>query len=311
MTSSRRVADDACGIAQAAAVVGDWWSLLVLREIARGHVRFDRLAAELAVSRKILTERLRTLTEHHVLERRRYQDRPPRYEYVLTEQGRDLLPVLVSLQDWADRWLLGDGTLTGQAPEDGAELRRVAALVGKPVPGGLRLPATDGRPHDPVAADARATVLFAYPATGIPGIPAELSGPPVPGSAGCTLENRQFRAAWPRFRSAGIAVHGVSTQTPEEQAAFARAEDLPFPLLSDAGLQLTAALRLPTFRAGQNLRIKRLILVVGPDRTVRHTLFPVTDIPAAVEEALTLAAALHQEAGQAGTGGTGVAAGAC
>ncbi|MEU1669669.1 winged helix-turn-helix transcriptional regulator [Streptomyces sparsogenes] len=289
---SRRVADDACGIAQAAAVVGDWWSLLVLREIARGHVRFDRLAGELGVSRKILSERLRTLTDHGVLERRPYQDRPPRYEYVLTERGHGLVPVLVSLQDWADRWLLGDGTLTGAGHDGGAETRRVAALVGEPVPAGLRLQGTDGRAHDPVATDARATVLFAYPATGVPGVPADLTGPPIPGSAGCTLENRQFRAAWPRFRAAGVAVHGVSTQTPGEQAAFARAEDLPFPLLSDARLRLTAALRLPTFRAGQDLRIKRLILVIGPDRTVRHTLFPVTDIPAAVAEALALATAL-------------------
>ncbi|MGW7821756.1 winged helix-turn-helix transcriptional regulator [Streptomyces puniciscabiei] len=288
--SSRRVTDDACGIAQAAAVVGDWWSLLVLREIARGHVRFDRLAGELGVSRKVLAERLRALTEHHVLERRLYQDRPPRYEYVLTEQGRGLVPVLVALQDWADRWLLGDGTLTGETADDGSEAQRVASLVGQAVPAGLRLPGTDGRSHDPVAAAPRPTVLFAYPAAGIPGVPADLAGPPIPGSAGCTLENRQFRAAWPRFEAAGIAVHGVSTQTPEEQAAFARAEDLPFPLLSDAQLQLTAGLRLPTFRAGQDLRIKRLVLVVGPDRTVRHTLFPVTDIPSAVEQAFALAA---------------------
>ncbi|MEV6293050.1 winged helix-turn-helix transcriptional regulator [Streptomyces sp. NPDC004059] len=299
--SSRRVADDACGIAQAAAVVGDWWSLLVLREIARGHVRFDRLAGELGVSRKILTERLRTLTEHQVLERRPYQDRPPRYEYVLTEQGRGLVPVLVALQDWADRWLLGDGTLTGEAPDHGAEAQRVASLVGETVPVDLRLPGTDGRSHDPVAAAPRPTVLFAYPAAGIPGVPAGLAGPPIPGSAGCTLENRQFRAVWPQFEAAGIAVHGVSTQTPEEQAAFARAEDLPFPLLSDAQLQLTAGLRLPTFRAGQDLRIKRLILVIGPDRTVRHALFPVTDIPAAVEQALTLAVA-GRNAGHASAG---------
>ncbi|MEU6251159.1 winged helix-turn-helix transcriptional regulator [Streptomyces sp. NPDC047043] len=285
----RRVADDACGIAQAAAVVGDWWSLLVLREVARGHVRFDRLADELAVSRKVLAERLRTLTDHQVLERRLYQERPPRHEYVLTEQGRGLLPVLVSLQDWADRWLLGDGTLTGEASDEGAEARRVASLVGEAVPGGLRLPGTDSHEHDPVG--ARSTVLFAYPATGIPGIPADLTGPPVPGSAGCTLENRQFRASWPRFEAAGIAVHGVSTQSPRQQAAFAHAEDLPFPLLSDDRLQLTAALRLPTFRAGQSLRIKRLILVIGPDRVVRHALFPISDIPAAVEEALTLAEA--------------------
>src|SRR5207302_1941310 len=146
-----------------------------------GHVRFDRLADELAVSRKVLAERLRTLTDHHVLERRRYQDRPPRYEYVLTEQGRGLVPVLVTLQDWADRWLLGDGTLTGHAPDEGAEARRVAALVGEAVPAGLRLPGTDGHEHDLVATDASATVLFAYPATGVPGIPAGLSEPQVPG----------------------------------------------------------------------------------------------------------------------------------
>ncbi|MEV6057624.1 redoxin domain-containing protein [Streptomyces sp. NPDC052107] len=123
-----------------------------------------------------------------------------------------------------------------------------------------------------------------------------LPGGRSPGSAGCTLENRQFRAAWPQFEAAGIAVHGVSTQTPEEQAAFARAEDLPFPLLSDAQLQLTAGLRLPTFQAGQHLRIKRLILVIGPDRTVRHTLFPITDIPAAVAQACTLAVAAIADA---------------
>ncbi|MFJ6539652.1 winged helix-turn-helix transcriptional regulator [Streptomyces sp. NPDC091385] len=287
----RREADDACGIAQAAAVVGDWWSLLVLREIARGHVRFDQLAEELGVSRKVLAERLRALTDHGVLERRRYQERPPRHEYVLTEQGRGLLPVLVSLQDWADRWLLGDGTLTGQAPDDGAEARRVAALVGARVPAGVRLPGTDGAVHDPVSPTARATVLFAYPATGIPGLPADPKPSAVPGSAGCTLENRQFRAAWPEFEKSGVAVHGVSTQTPAEQAAFARAEELPFPLLSDDRLQLTAALRLPTFRAGQDLRVKRLILVIDAERTLRHALFPVTDIPAAVSRSLDLATA--------------------
>ncbi|MFF3917622.1 peroxiredoxin [Streptomyces sp. NPDC001852] len=169
--------------------------------------------------------------------------------------------------------------------------------VGETVPGDLRLPGVDGRSHDPVAAAPPGpSVLFAYPAAGVPGLPAGLAGPPVPGSAGCTPESRQFRAAWAQFEAAGIAVHGVSTQTPEEQAAFARAEDLPFPLLSDARLQLTAGLRLPTFRAGQDLRIKRLVLVIGPGRTVRHTLFPITDVPAAVAQALTLAVATTGEA---------------
>ncbi|MGW7002078.1 winged helix-turn-helix transcriptional regulator [Streptomyces sp. NPDC054933] len=286
--SPRHEADDACGIAQAAAVVGDWWSLLVLREIARGYLRFDLLADQLGISRKILADRLRALTDHGVLERSLYQEHPPRYEYVLTEQGQGLLPVLVSLQDWADRWLLGDGEVTGLSPDDGAETRRVRALVGTTVPTCLRLTGTGGHEHDPVDAGSQATVLFAYPATGIPGLPPEPSASQIPGSAGCTLENRQFRAAWRQFEASGVSVRGVSTQSPQEQTAFSKAEELPFPLLSDARLQLAAALRLPTFRAGQDLRIKRLILVIGPDRVIRHALFPVTDIPAAVSQTLAL-----------------------
>ncbi|MFJ6853748.1 winged helix-turn-helix transcriptional regulator [Streptomyces sp. NPDC091271] len=280
----RRAADDTCGIAQAAAVVGDWWSLLVLREVARGHVRFESLAQELGVSRKVLTERLRGLVGSEVLERRLYQERPERYEYHLTPRGQGFVPVLVSLQDWADRWLLGDGTVTGLPGEEAAETRRTRGLVGETVPAGLTLPGTDGRPHGVVGEGARATVVFAYPGTGIP------EG--IPGGVGCTLENRLFRQAWPRFEAAGVVVHGVSTQSPETQADFAEAEELPFLLLSDARLRLTAALRLPTFRTGQDLRIKRLILIVGPDRVVRHVMLPVTDIPGAVSEALDLAAAL-------------------
>ena len=86
-------------------------------------------------------------------------------------------------------------------------------------------------------------------------------------------------------------MHGVSTQRPEEQAAFAAAEDVPFPLLSDVDLRLAAALRLPSVRIGQQQRLKRAIVVVDADRVVRHAIFPVTDIPAAVEEALTTATA--------------------
>ncbi|MET9382155.1 redoxin domain-containing protein [Streptomyces sp. NPDC002928] len=195
----------------------------------------------------------------------------------------------------ADRWLLGDGALTGHALDDGAEARRIESLVGEPIPPDLRLRGTDRRDHDPVATDARSTVLFAYPATSTPGVPTDLTGAQIPGRAGRTLESRRFRAAWPRFQAAGIAVHGVSTQSPQEQAAFAHAENLPFPSLSDVQFQLASAPRLPTFRAGQNLRLKRLILVVGPDRTVQHTLFPISDIPAAVSHALALADADHRD----------------
>ncbi|MGC5410937.1 redoxin domain-containing protein, partial [Streptomyces sp. DT225] len=88
------------------------------------------------------------------------------------------------------------------------------------------------------------------------------------------------------FTAAGASVHGVSTQRPDEQAAFAEAEHVRFPLLSDAGLELTAALRLPTFRAGGIVRAKRLTLVVDRARTVREVLYPVTDIEASVRAAL-------------------------
>ena len=91
---------------------------------------------------------------------------------------------------------------------------------------------------------------------------------------GCTLENRLFRDRLPEFTAEGIVVHGVSTQRPDEQAAFAEAEGITFPLLSDMDLRLAAALRLPTFRAGQAIRLKRLILVVDRLRVVPMSSFP-------------------------------------
>ncbi|MFB7282658.1 winged helix-turn-helix transcriptional regulator [Streptomyces hydrogenans] len=267
-----------------AAVVGDWWSLLLIRETARGHHRFDALQEELGISRKVLTERLAHLVETGVLEKVPYQDRPVRHEYRLTESGRGLLPVLLSMQDWADRWVFGDGSLSGTADEASTEARRVAGLAGEKLPL-LELPGhRDGVPVDPVA-DGAATVLFCYPATGSPSpLPDGWAG--IPGTVGCTLENRLFRDAYEDFLAAGAEVRGVSTQRPDEQRVFAVEEGIPFTLLSDVDLYLAAALRLPTFRAGQLLRLKRAVLVVDRDRTVRHARFPVTDIPAAVGEAL-------------------------
>lgn len=284
-------ADETCGIAQAAMVLGDWWNVLVLREIARGHVRFDALAAGIGLSRKVLTERLGRLVAHGVLQRSLYQRRPVRYEYLLTDAGSALLPLLVAMQDWGDRWMLGDGSLTATAGEDGAEHARVHALVGTRLPDGLELPGTQGADQPgtqgadlPLTSpDAAATVLFTYPGTGIDWVES------IPGAPGCTLENRLFRDAWPDFRRAGVDVRGISTQLTPAQAEFARAEEIPYPLLSDARHQLAAALRLPTFRGAGRLRHKRLILVADAERTVRHALFPVTDIPHAVEESLRLA----------------------
>lgn len=282
-------ADENCGIAQAALVLGDWWNVLVLREVARGHVRFDALAAEIGLSRKVLTERLGRLVAHGVLRRSLYQRRPVRYEYLLTDAGLALVPLLVAMQDWGDRWVLGDGALTATAAADGAEHARVHALVGSRIPEDLQLPGAQGPLVPP---DATATVLFTYPGTGI-------DWGAIPGAAGCTPEHRLFRDAWPEFRRAGVALRGISTQLVHEQQEFARAEEIPYPLLSDADHHLAAALRLPTFRGADRLRHKRLVLVVDAERTVRHTLFPVVDIPHAVEESLRLAA----ESGRHGDGG--------
>jgi DNA-binding HxlR family transcriptional regulator/peroxiredoxin len=278
-------ADPTCAVAQAAVVVGDRWSLVVLREVARGHTRFDALAAELAISRKVLTERLTHLVDHGVLAKVAYQDRPRRHDYLLTDAGRAFLPALVALQDWGDQWLLGDGALTATSAAGAAEVARVHDLVGQRVPDDLLLPSTAGGRRDVLAAAGRGTVLFGYPATGVP-TPHPQGWSDIPGATGCTLENRLFREAYGEFLAAGVAVHGVSTQRSDEQALFAEAEKIPFPLLSDADLALPAALRLPTFRAAGLVRLRRVVVVAGRDRVVRAVRYPVTDIPGTVRWSL-------------------------
>ncbi|GAA4986760.1 helix-turn-helix domain-containing protein [Yinghuangia aomiensis] len=94
-----------CSIAAALALVGEKWALLAVREVALGNRRFDAIARNTGAPRDILTTRLRSLEAVGVLERRRYQDRPPRFEYHLTVPGTDLLPVLQMLAAWGDRWV--------------------------------------------------------------------------------------------------------------------------------------------------------------------------------------------------------------
>ena len=94
----------ACSIARTLDVIGEPWSPLILRDVYVGVSRFDQIQADLGVSRKVLTERLKWLVESGVLERRRYQDRPPRYEYVLTAKGTELVDLLMVMVAWGDRW---------------------------------------------------------------------------------------------------------------------------------------------------------------------------------------------------------------
>jgi DNA-binding HxlR family transcriptional regulator len=98
----------ACSIARALTVVGERWTLAIAREAFAGANRFDDFRKRLGIARNILSARLRSLVEHGVLERRAYQQSPPRFEYRLTPMGNDLYPVLVSLLGWGDRWLAGD-----------------------------------------------------------------------------------------------------------------------------------------------------------------------------------------------------------
>jgi DNA-binding HxlR family transcriptional regulator len=92
-----------CSIAGALEVVGERWSLLIVRNVFLGLRRFDQIQANLGIARNVLQSRLEKLVEQGVLERTPYQERPPRYEYRLTEKGLDLWPIVVSLMQWGDR----------------------------------------------------------------------------------------------------------------------------------------------------------------------------------------------------------------
>ncbi len=98
-----RFADAECPIARSLDAIGEWWSLLILRDALDGATRFDQFSRNLGIPPTTLTRRLRTLVADGLLTTRRYQDHPPRDEYVPTERGRSLLPVLVALQTWGER----------------------------------------------------------------------------------------------------------------------------------------------------------------------------------------------------------------
>jgi DNA-binding HxlR family transcriptional regulator len=97
-----------CPIARTLDVVGEQWTLLIVRDLAIGISRFDALQRNLGLSRKVLTQRLTTLREHGIADRAPYQDNPARYDYHLTEKGVELALVLLAVQSWGARWMLGE-----------------------------------------------------------------------------------------------------------------------------------------------------------------------------------------------------------
>jgi DNA-binding HxlR family transcriptional regulator len=101
-----------CSIARALELVGERWSLLILREAFLGTRRFDEFQGRLGIARNVLQSRLERLTEGGIMRRVAYQERPVRYEYRLTHKGVDLWPAIVALMKWGDQYAAPDGPPT-------------------------------------------------------------------------------------------------------------------------------------------------------------------------------------------------------
>jgi DNA-binding HxlR family transcriptional regulator len=105
----RTYEDQNCSIARSLELIGERWTLLIVRDAFLGLRRFDDFQESLGLSRGVLADRLSRLVEAGILERRMYQERPERYEYRLTEKGRDLWPVTIGLLKWGDRYYAENG----------------------------------------------------------------------------------------------------------------------------------------------------------------------------------------------------------
>jgi DNA-binding HxlR family transcriptional regulator len=112
----------ACPVARGLDRVGEWWSILIIREALHGLTRFDQFEQSLGIAPNMLARRLAGLVKSGILEKRRYSDHPPRHEYVLTECGRDFQPVIIAMHAWGNRHF---------APE-GQSVMLVNARTGKP-----------------------------------------------------------------------------------------------------------------------------------------------------------------------------------
>jgi DNA-binding HxlR family transcriptional regulator len=98
-----------CSIAQTLEIIGEWWTLLIIRDCFLGIRRFDDFVERLGIARNVLTSRLDTLVDAGILERRAYDEGRGRYDYLLTDKGRALWPVLTAVRQWGDEWVLGEG----------------------------------------------------------------------------------------------------------------------------------------------------------------------------------------------------------
>ena len=106
-----------CGVAAAAELLGDAWTLLLVRDLANGPRRFKELEASTRISPRVLTDRLRALTAKGMMTRTMYAEIPPRVEYALTEKGRDVLPIIDALRAYGVKWLRPEEIPAGTAAE--------------------------------------------------------------------------------------------------------------------------------------------------------------------------------------------------
>jgi DNA-binding HxlR family transcriptional regulator len=132
---NEKFANGPCPVARALLRVGDAWSMMILRDAGYGSTRFDQFRASLGIAPNILTRRLAALTQEGLLEKRRYSERPPRDEYVLTQKGRDFLPVLAAIGAWGRRHYGQGGTSILQDAQTGQTIEAVVTdrATGRPL----------------------------------------------------------------------------------------------------------------------------------------------------------------------------------
>ncbi|EFC86395.1 helix-turn-helix domain-containing protein [Parafrankia sp. EUN1f] len=151
-------ADMHCSVAQCLEVIGEWWTMLIVRDAFLGVTRFDEIQRRLGISRNVLNQRLAGLVEAGVLTRVPYQDHPVRYDYRLTDKGRALWPVLTAMREWGDRYAAPDGPPLQLRHTGCGEIMHTAltcSQCGEPVgPRDLRAVAGPGD-HDGIIASTR------------------------------------------------------------------------------------------------------------------------------------------------------------
>lgn len=126
----------ACPIARSLERVGEWWSILIIRDALHGFTRFDEFEKSLNIAPNMLARRLSGLVDAGLLQRRQYSERPPRYEYILTERGRDFRPVIVALFAWGNRHFAPEGAsvvLVNRKTQAAADPLLIDRRSGKPL----------------------------------------------------------------------------------------------------------------------------------------------------------------------------------